>query len=376
MREIQVKDAIKIINGFSFESNLFNKSKVGLPVARIRNVTKGFSETFYSGEYSEQYIIDNGAVLVGMDGEFNIAVWKGGKALLNQRVCRILPKPEIVNETYIRYHLSVLLKEIEENTPFVTVKHLSSEKLKKEKLLIPPHSEQERIAALLDKADRLRRLRRFALEMGDSYLQSVFLEMFGDPVTNPMGWEEVPFGKLCAIDAEMVDPRRDEYKRLLHIGGANIKSVTGKLVNLITAEKEGLISGKFLVTPELILFSKIRPKLRKVAFPRMRCLCSADIYPIRVTSSRCNILYLLHWLRSPQFTSIVAERAEARAQIPKVNRVELSRISIPVPDTALQEKFAQVVKSYERLRSQQRESLRQAEHLFQSLLKSAFEGGL
>ena len=59
---------------------------------------------------------------------------------------------------------------------------------------LPPLPEQQRIAAILERADRLRRLRRYALELSEGYLQAVFVEMFGDPVRNPKGWK---IGQNC-----------------------------------------------------------------------------------------------------------------------------------------------------------------------------------
>jgi len=237
---------------------------------------------------------------------------------------------------------------------------------------LPPLTEQKRIASLLARADRLRQLRQTAHDLGDALLQSVFLEMFGDPETNEKGWDKLPFDDVCTIDAEMVDPREEKYLDLPHIGGANIESVTGNLFDLKSAREDGLISSKFLVHPNNILFSKIRPKLRKVAFPKIHAVCSADIYPLSVNTENCNIFYLLHYLRSDFFSKKVSELAETRTNIPKVNRDELSEQFIPVPPLSLQEEFAGVVARVESLRGRMGESTRQVEGLFESLLAEAF----
>lgn len=89
--------------GYAFDSACFTEDHAYLPLVRIRDVKRGYSETFYSGAYPSDYVIDNGSLLVGMDGEFNIARWKGGKALLNQRVCKITAR-EHVSEEYRRVY--------------------------------------------------------------------------------------------------------------------------------------------------------------------------------------------------------------------------------------------------------------------------------
>jgi type I restriction enzyme S subunit len=66
-------------------------------------------------------------------------------------------------------------------------------------MLLPPLAEQKRIAAILDKADAIRRKRKQAIKLADDFLRSVFLDMFGDPVTNPKGWEVKKLSKLCDV---------------------------------------------------------------------------------------------------------------------------------------------------------------------------------
>jgi type I restriction enzyme S subunit len=372
VRAVQVGECAQVINGIAFKSNLFTTERRGLPIVRIRDVIRGRSETYYTGDYPSNAVLQNGDLLIGMDGEFNIAPWQGGRALLNQRVCKIEALNGKSDISYLRYALPVVLKRIEDRTPFVTVKHLSSEELREEPIPLPELSEQKRIARLLEQADRLRRTRRYALELGGTFLPAAFLELFGDLNTNTKGWESNAFDEVCAIDAPLVDPRKPEYRNLPHLGGDNIESVTGRILRFRTAAEDGLISSKFLIGPDHILFSKIRPKLRKVSEPRMVALCSADIYPIRPRSSALKPSYLVGFLRSDYFSRIVSSVAESRTNIPKINREELSDIPVLLPPIAEQEKFAALAKRHERMLARQREALNQADHLFQSLLDRAF----
>lgn len=172
--------------GFPFDSSKFSTSE-GMPLIRIRDVVRGYSETFTTEEYKEEYIVNKDDLLIGMDGEFNIAKWGKTPALLNQRVCRLLPMPE-VDKNYLFYFMPSALKRIEEKTPFVTVKHLSAKELNKVKVPLPPLEEQRRIAALLDKVSDLITKRRAQLDKLDLLVKARFVEMFGAPVTNPYGY--------------------------------------------------------------------------------------------------------------------------------------------------------------------------------------------
>ena len=383
---VPLEKIVKVIrNGMNAEQ-LDTQADGAYPISRIETISAGtidLSRVKYSTvteAEKKKYALQSGDILfshinspthIGKTALFrkNLTLIHGINLLLirvDQQQCH----PEYLNYYFKSYDVRALFRARCKKA--VNQASLNQGDILELEVPLPPLPEQKRIAAQLAQADRLRQLRRNASRLGESYLQSAFLAMFGDPIKNEKGWEEARFDKICKIDAEMVDPKKDEYKKFFHIGSANIESVTGRVLDLHTAEKDGLISGNFLITPEHILFSKIRPKLCKVAYPQIHGLCSADIYPIRVTSPKCNTMYLLQWLRSPEFTEIVASRAEARAQIPKVNRTELSQISIPLPPLPEQERFAQIVARYERLRSQMRESTRQAELLFQGLLHESF----
>lgn len=182
----KLTEICKIQYGYAFDSAKFSDS-AGVPLIRIRDVVRGYSETYTSEECSAEYVVHDGDMLIGMDGEFNISRWKGGKAYLNQRVCRLIPTDE-VDALYLFYFMPKALKEIEDKTPFVTVKHLSAKELNKVIVPIPSMEEQKKIANSLQKVDKLISLRKEQLAKLDQLVKSRFIELFGDPVTNPMGW--------------------------------------------------------------------------------------------------------------------------------------------------------------------------------------------
>lgn len=186
----------KIQYGYAFDSAKFT-TNTGLPLIRIRDVIRGFSETYTTEECSQEYLVQDGDVLIGMDGEFNIALWKGGKAYLNQRVCRLIPTDEI-DSMYLYYFMPKALKAIEDKTPFVTVKHLSAKELNKIVVPIPTMKVQKKIANCLQKIDELILLRKQQLLKLDELVKARFVELFGDPETNPNGWEQVTVGDVCS----------------------------------------------------------------------------------------------------------------------------------------------------------------------------------
>lgn len=146
---VSLVEVATILNGAAFDSSMFNSSD-GIPLARIRDVVSGRTATFYSGEYENTYLIAQGDLLIGMDGDFNTGYWGTQTALLNQRVCKITPNPIFCDKYFVGYALPAYLATINAHTPSVTVKHLSSKTIGEIELPLPPRSEQTRIVEKLD----------------------------------------------------------------------------------------------------------------------------------------------------------------------------------------------------------------------------------
>ena len=336
----KLPELCEIQYGYAFDSACFTEDNTYLPLVRIRDVKRGHSETFYSGNYPSDYVIDSGSLLVGMDGEFNIARWKGGHALLNQRVCKITAK-ENVNEEFIRFALSKALKEIENRTAFVTVKHLSAKELNQLEIDIPNYTTQTDVAKVLTQIESIISARQQQLQKLDELVKARFVELFGDLKSNPMEWPVVPFAEFAKIDGNMTTDY-EKYADYPHIGIDSIEKGTGALKGYRTVREDGVISGKYIFTPQHIIYSKIRPNLNKVALPDFEGLCSADAYPILPNHSNCNRVFLAIALRSEYFLEYILQFS-SRTNLPKVNRKEITGFRMPLPPLKLQEQFAAFV---------------------------------
>lgn len=143
---------LKLTSGFPFPSSGF--SDEGIPLIRIRDVLTSRTETYFRGAVPPGYWINQGDILVGMDGDFNVARWRGPDALLNQRVLKVEVRDESsISLAYLFQLLGPLVKKINEVTAATTVKHLSTKDLTKAKVAAPSVSQQRRIATILDGID-------------------------------------------------------------------------------------------------------------------------------------------------------------------------------------------------------------------------------
>ena len=148
----KLSEVITIQNGYAFASKKFTTEE-GMPLIRIRDLKNGnTTQTKYSGNYDEAYLVKSGDLLIGMDGEFKCYEWKGGPALLNQRVCRIQNINETFDLKYLYYGINSYLKAIEDVTGYTTVKHLSSSTILNIEFPIPSLEKQRKIVEKLDSA--------------------------------------------------------------------------------------------------------------------------------------------------------------------------------------------------------------------------------
>lgn len=194
--------------------------------------------------------------------------------------------------------------------------------------------------------------------------------MFGDYRTNSKGWPITRFDGFAIIDANMTTDY-ERYADYPHIGIDSIVKDTGELCGYRTVKEDNVISGKYLFTPEHIIYSKIRPNLNKVALPNFPGVCSADAYPILANKENCNRIYLATLLRSEYFLSYILGFS-ARSNMPKVNRQQISGFSAPLPPLALQERFASVYEQADKSKFEAQQALESLDVLYQNMEKQCF----
>jgi len=347
----RLRDHATVVNGYPFDSELFS-AESGLPLVRIRDIASEGTEVRYAGDVVPEALLRGGEILVGMDGDFNVARWKGGEALLNQRVCSVRPAAT-VDSRFLYYVLPAPLGLINEFTYSTTVKHLSSFDVLKIRFPFPPLSQQRAIADYLDRetarldalvaakqrvlgllAEKRRALITRAVTRGldpRAPLRDSGIPWLGEI---PAHWETSKFTWSVFIVEGQVDPEVEPYCDMSLIAPNHVESGTGRLLGQETAGDQGAISGKYHCLHGDVIYSKIRPALRKATIAIEECLCSADMYPLRARDGIRPEFLLLYLLSEPFSTWAVLE--SNRVAMPKINREALSEIRIPVPSPAEQ----------------------------------------
>jgi type I restriction enzyme S subunit len=369
-------DVVTILSGFAFKSQRFNNEGRGLPLVRIRDVVPGKSNTFYDGDYDPQFEVRDGDLLIGMDGEFNRARWSGGRSLLNQRVCRVSSASSRLDDRFLYWLLPNVLKAIEDRTPFVTVKHLSSRDLKGYPITLPSLDEQRRIAAILDQADALRRKRRTAVEQSSRLTQTIFAEMFGDwsrPGNDIRLTELGPHLKFLTSGSR---------------GWASHYSDSGKLflrIQNVRYDKLDLSDVAFVAPPNTAESRRTKVQAGDVLLSITADLGRTAVVPEDLGDAHIN--QHLSILRSddfePRYLSAALASPPSQRSIRSKNREgvkaglnfdDVKSLEIPDAPREQQRSFAKRAAAVDRILDREGEAIKGLDSLFASLQKSLFAG--
>ena len=222
---------------------------------------------------------------------------------------------------------------------------------------LPRLEEQKRIAEILWAADET--VERFTdsceqfQQTREAYLKALTL----DGVAKK--WKVTRLSDCFEIVSGQVDPQVEPYRSMLLVAPNHIEQNTARLIGLESAKQQNAISGKYLFQFGDVVYSKIRPNLRKAFIAKFDGLCSADMYPLRPFFNRIMTRYLLLILLGEHFTSFALTRC-VRTGIPKLNRLELSEYEIPLPSIEEQNRilsYLEVLDTQERNLVKHRDSV-------------------
>lgn len=173
-----LKDYIEIITGYPFDSEKFIEENNNNPIIRIRDLQDNKISLFTTENYDLKYKVYKGDILIGMDGDFYITMWKDIEVGLNQRIMKIKPKIGLIKNNFLYYLLIPLVKHINDITPFTTVKHLSSKDILNLKVNLPCLKEQQKIEDFLSSFDEKISTEKETLEHLKQIKKGLLQQMF------------------------------------------------------------------------------------------------------------------------------------------------------------------------------------------------------
>ena len=249
--------------------------------------------------------------------------------------------------------------------------------------MLPPISEQKRIAAILDKADAIRRKRQQAIKLADEFLRSVFLDMFGDPLTNPKGWDVAQLGDLITSG-----PTNGLYKPASEYGdGVRILRIDGFYNGFLV--DEGVLkrvkvteseADRYGLKDRSIVINRVnsREYLGKSAFIsdlREVTVFESNMMNLCVDERLANSRFLVEQLQTPFVKRQILACSKDAVNQSSINQQDVKSFLVVVPPINLQNKFEKIAARFKSSLKTYSSTDYENMKLFLSLSKKAFSGG-
>jgi type I restriction enzyme S subunit len=245
-------------------------------------------------------------------------------------------------------------------------------------LPVPPLPVQERIVEILQKADEIRRKRREALELADKILPALFLEMFGDPATNPKGWPIGPLNDLLDPGIERVNPALAfPENEFTYIEIGSVKNCAIKEVKRLRGA-EAPTRARQVVRAGDVLYSMTRPNLRNIAIvPKEHdgAICTTGFAVLR-PKHPYDTYFIFEVVKSDFFTNAMSQLAEAKSLYPAVDESQIRNFQIIHPPQPIRSQFGMIMEYLIEIGASATTALEEANSIFAVLLSRAFTGEL
>ena len=388
---------VKVEGGFAFQSAKFSEN--GIPIIRISNIIKGKIDTANCVKYPKEsfenfkrYEVKEGDILIAMSGATTgkVGVVRNieRKVLLNQRLGNF----KIKNENNL---LKEFLYRIVQNPEYqkklkniasgCAQPNISAKQLESIEVTIPPLPTQNKIVAILEKAEKLKGWRREADELTDEFLKSTFLEMFGDPVKNPKGWEMRNLGEVAEVSSGLTlnSQRRANKENLFpYLRVANVYRNKLDLNEIKYIHVSDLEFERFLLKKNDVLIVEGHGNIEEIGRAAIwngeipNCLHQNHIIKVRLNDNYISPSFLSFFLNFYGNYGYFSSKSRTTSGLNTISTNKVRKAKIPLPPVSMQKKFAEIYETIEQLREHQTQSSQHIEDLFNALMQQAFRGEL
>lgn len=318
-------------------------------------------------------ILPKGSILLTSRAPIGNVAIAGRDMCTNQGFKSLVPGAN-VDGLYLYYCMLAYSEKLKDLGNGATFKEVSKKVVEEFEIPLPPLAEQKRIAAILDQADAIRCKRKQAIKLADDFLRSVFLDMFGDPVTNPKGWDVKNFSDVCKcsqgiqVDSELQkDSGENGYVKFLRIINYTQSSKEFKFIPAPSTDKA-------LINKDEIVMVRYGATAGFVG-RGLDGILANNLFKISFEKSVLDNEYFYYLLNSDYFQNILRNNKKGGA-MPAISFGQLNGIEIMAPSLEIQRKFARVVNMIKRTKEHSLHSESLSNDSFNSLSQKAFAGEL
>jgi type I restriction enzyme S subunit len=336
----------------------------------------------YTTQSSTNVLCTKDDILIAWDGANAGTVGYNLEGVVGSTLAKLSPKKEGVHINYVGRFLQSKFEYLRENCTGATIPHLSRPVLENLQIPLPPLEQQKKIAAILDAADAYRQKTKTLIAKYDELTQSLFLDMFGDPVKNEKGWDMKIMANVCEkISVGFVgvcEPYYTEKQEgipMLRTGNLGEGFLRYDKMKFVTKEFHKKQKKSQIFKDDILIArhgDNGKAVLYNGEFEEANCL---NIIILRPSKGLLNGTYNVNMLNNESTRNRILGKTGGATQ-KVVNTKEIQKLIVPIPPINIQTQFAERVAIIEQQKVIAQASLEKAEELFNSLLQKAFKGEL
>jgi type I restriction enzyme S subunit len=380
--KIKLSDAAIISMGQSLPGHSYNTNGEGLPLFQGKREFEEIHPTALKWCTEPTGIAEFGDILMSVCapvGPTNIA---NQKCCIGRGLAAIRAKKEIANQKYIYWLFKQIEPSISSRGQGSTFSAINRSDIEAINVPLPPLSEQKRIVEILDRADELRKQRAEADALSERILPALFIKMFGDPATNPMGWEQINLSSIaedfrygtsarCHLEKKGYPVLRipNILKGEIDLSDLKYTELSSNEVERLLLKKGDLLFVRTNGNPDYVG----RCAIADLSFP---CLYASYLIRARLNQNKINPHFLFCYLQTPAGHQSMIPSVRTTAGQSNINIEGLKKIALFLPPITLQNSFVEKIDSVKLLSTRREESKLILENLFQNLLYRAFSGDL
>ena len=378
MTHTALGETARFVNGAAFKPDDWCGD--GLPIIRIQNLT-GTGESFNLTRRTvkPELVVEPGDLLVSWSATLDVYRWAGPRGVLNQHIFKVLPKPG-VDSDYLYFALKSSLAELSAKTHGSTMKHVVRGDFESTRVRLPALDEQRQIVDVLARADGIVRLRREAQQKAAELIPAIFIDMFGDPGTNPRGWPVHALGSLADVQGglQVTRARADlpverPYLRVANVHRGRLDLTEMKSIRLTEAEfmRTALQAGDLLVVEG---HGNPQEVGRVASWDASIPDCTHQNHLIRARPLRDRLLpeYACALLNSEAGRQTLLRAGKTTSGLSTISAQNVKAATVMLPPVADQVAFARQADAVTSILRQQVQAMERASATFDALLSRIF----
>ena len=360
------------INGYPFKPADWQTD--GKTIIRIQNLNNPNAPyNLFGGEIDTRYIVRKGDVLISWSASLGVYEWQiDREALLNQHIFKVVFNKENINKGFFKYAVLSRINEMKNKVHGIAMQHITKKEFENTIIPVPPLVEQERIVSELDLLSEIIDKQKAQLKELDNLAQSIFYDMFGDPVENEKGWEVKKLGSICDIGSGGTPSKKvNEFweKGLIPWIGSNmcqnkvIYETDGKFITQLGLDH----SSAKLLPIDTVIIALVGATIGKVGLLKTECSTNQNI-AFAKPSSKINCYFLFYVIIN--LYRLFLEIGNGKFRM--ANLTFVNNLPIILPPLTLQQQFAQKIENIEKQKEAITRSIADTQQLFDYTMDKYF----